>query len=105
VTPTFIDNVARELPIPLSGLANKLLLNDDSVRIVAFAFAAGHELKEHTAPVPVVLHFLQGEATVTLGDQVVDAQAGSLIHIPAKLTHAILARTAVVMTLLMLKRG
>jgi len=30
--------------------------------VVVFGFAQGEELSEHTASMPAVLHFLQGEA-------------------------------------------
>ena len=52
---------------------------------------------------PAVLHFLQGEARLTLGDDVLEAQAGTWAHMPAGMRHSIQARTPVVMLLLLLK--
>ena len=48
---------------------------------MGFGFAAGHELKEHTAPVDVILHFIDGEAEVTLGDEQKQVRGGTMIHL------------------------
>jgi quercetin dioxygenase-like cupin family protein len=65
--------------------------------------AQGEELSEHTASIPAVLHFLRGEATVTLGDDRHEATAGTWVHIPAGLRPSIQAKTPVVMPLLLVK--
>lgn len=39
-----------------------------------------------------MLFFVQGEASVGLGDDVQDAQAGTWIHMPANLKHSIRPR-------------
>ena len=54
---------------------------------------------------PAVLHFLLGEATVTLGSDTVDVQPGSWIHMPAALKHSVNTKTPVVMLLLLLKQA
>ena len=73
-------------------------------KAVAFGFAEGEELSEHTASMPAIVHFLEGEATLTLGEDTVAAQHGTWIHMPANLKHSVLAKTPVVMLLLLLKR-
>ncbi len=50
-----------------------------------------------------ILHFLSGEAKLTLGDDLVDAKPGTWAHMPAGLPHSIQAKTPVVMLLLLLK--
>ncbi len=52
---------------------------------------------------PAVLHFLQGEAKLTLGDDTVEVGPGTWGHMPAGLKHSIRAKTAVVLLLLLLK--
>jgi quercetin dioxygenase-like cupin family protein len=49
------------------------------------------------------LQIIRGEATLTLGDDTIEAQAGAWIQMPAGLRHAVKARTTVVMLLLLLK--
>ncbi len=50
-----------------------------------------------------MLFFVKGEATLGLGDDVQDAQAGTWVHMPAGLKHSIKAKTQVVMLLVLLK--
>jgi mannose-6-phosphate isomerase-like protein (cupin superfamily) len=49
------------------------------------------------------MHFLSGEARVTLGDRTIDAKANTWVHMPAGLPHGISATTEVRMLLLLLK--
>jgi quercetin dioxygenase-like cupin family protein len=49
------------------------------------------------------MHFLRGEADVTLGAEKTSAMAGTWIHMAAQLPHSIRAKSPVVMLLLLLK--
>jgi quercetin dioxygenase-like cupin family protein len=98
----FLD-LAKEVQPPDKGILSRTLFSDDRLKAVAFGFAQGEELSEHTASMPAVLHFLQGEAKVTLGDDAFDAKPGTWIHMPAGLRHSIQAKTPVVMLLLLVK--
>jgi quercetin dioxygenase-like cupin family protein len=60
-------------------------------------------LSEHTASMPAVLHFLQGEAGLTLDDDTVEAKPGTWVHMPKGMRHSIQAKTPVVMLLLLMK--
>lgn len=100
---TLISDLVKEVQPPDKGILSRTLFNDDWLKLVAFVFAQGEELSEYTASMPAVLHFLQGEATVTLGDDRHEAKAGTWVHMPASLKHSIQARTPVVMLLLLLK--
>ncbi len=91
--------------IPPDSILSRTIHDDDQVKAVLFGFAAGQSLSEHTASVPAILHFLQGEADLTLGGETSSAQPGTWVHMPARLAHSITARTPVVMLLLMLKKG
>ena len=70
--------------------------------VLAQAFGQGQELSEHTAAKPAMLFFVKGEATVGLGDDVQEAQAGTWVHMPAELKHSIKAKTPVVMLLVLM---
>ncbi len=99
---TFLD-LAAQVVIPDDGTISRTVYQDAQVKAVLFGFAAGQELSEHTAAMAAVLHFVQGEARVTLGEEVVEAQANTWVHMPPRLPHSILAKTPVVMLLLLLK--
>ncbi len=102
---THLPDLAREVQPPDKGILSRTLFNDDRMKVVLFAFGAGEELSEHTASMPAVLHFLQGEATMTLGDDRREAQAGTWVHMPKGLRHSIQAQTPVVMLLLLVKEA
>ena len=101
---THIIDLAKEVEPPEDGILTRTLFNDDHVKAVIFGFGQGEELSEHTASMPAILHFIQGEATLTLGDKTVEAQPGTWIHMPANLQHSVHAKTPVVMLLLLLKK-
>ena len=102
-TYTHFSDLAKEVQPPDKGSLSRTLFNDDRLKAVAFGFAQGEELSEHTASMPAVLHFLQGEAKLTLGDDTLEARPGTWVHMPAGLRHSIQAKTPVVMLLLLLK--
>ena len=100
---THISDLAKEAQPPEKGILSRTLFNDEKVKAVIFGFAQDEELSEHTASMPAILHFLQGEAKLTLGDDVLEAKAGTWVHMPSGQRHGIQAKTPVVMLLLLLK--
>jgi quercetin dioxygenase-like cupin family protein len=100
---THFSDLAKEVQPPTKGILSRTLYNDDRLKAVLFGFAQGEELSEHTASMPAVLHFLQGEARLTLGDDTVEARPASWVHMPTGLRHSIQAKTPGVMLLLLLK--
>jgi quercetin dioxygenase-like cupin family protein len=102
---THILELAKAVEPPDKGILSRTLFNDDRLKAVLFGFGQGEELSEHTASMPAVLHFLQGEAKLTLGDDTVEAQPGTWVHMPTGLRHSIQAKTPVVMLLLLLKEA
>jgi quercetin dioxygenase-like cupin family protein len=100
---THIVDLAKEVEPPEDGILTRTLYNDDHVKTVIFGFGQGEELSDHTASMPAILHFIQGEATLTLGDETVEAQPGTWIHMAANLQHSVKTKTPVVMLLLLLK--
>ena len=102
-TFTHILDLAKQVEPPADGILTRALLNDDDLKVVIFGFAAGEELSEHTASMPAILHFIQGEASLTLGDEEIEAQSGTWVHMPAELKHSVRTSTPVIMLLLLLK--
>ena len=102
---THFSDLAKEVQPPDKGILSRTLFNDDRLKAVLFGFAQGEELSEHTASMPAVLHFLQGEAKLTLGGDTVEARPGTWVHMPTGLRHGILAQTPVAMLLLLLKEA
>ena len=101
---THIIDLVKEVEPPKDGILTRTLFNDDDVKAVIFGFGQGEELSEHTASMPAILHFIQGEAILTLGDDTIEAQPGTWIHLPANLQHSVQTKSPVVMLLLLLKK-
>ena len=100
---THILDLAKEAEPPADGILSRTIFQDDQVKAVIFGFGQGQELSEHTASKPAMLHFVKGEATVGLGNDFQEAQAGTWVHMPPGLKHSIKAKTPVVMLLVLLK--
>lgn len=100
---TLIENLPTHGAVPPRGIHSQTLYQDAHAKVVWFGMAAGEELSEHTAAVPAVMHFLSGEADVTLGGKPIRASAGTWVHMPAQLPHSIRTHSPVVMLLTLFK--
>jgi len=103
-TYTLLDDLVHQVEAPNDGTLSRTLHQDEHLKAVLFGFSAGQELSEHTSSTPAVMHFLQGEAEVGLGDNTVFAKEGTWIHMPAMCPHSIRTKTPVTMLLLLLKQ-
>jgi quercetin dioxygenase-like cupin family protein len=100
-----VPDLLRHQDPPGKGILSRTIRNDAHVKVVLFGFAASEELSEHTASMPAVLHFLEGEARVTLGDESLEAGPGTWIYMEPNLKHSLAARTPVKMILTLVKSG
>jgi quercetin dioxygenase-like cupin family protein len=105
VTNKFIPDLTTLVPeVPAQSILSRTVYRDETANVVLFRFAPGETLSEHTSAHPAILHFLSGEAQVTLGEAIQAAGPGTWVHMPAHLPHSITAQTEVVMLLVMLGR-
>jgi quercetin dioxygenase-like cupin family protein len=99
-----IQDLASETPnLPSDSILSRTFFEDAQMKAILFAFAPGQELSEHTASHPAILHFVSGEADLTLGGEAHMARPGTWAHMDANLPHSIKARTPVTMLLLLFK--
>lgn len=98
----FLD-LAKEAEPPADGILSRTIFNADRLKAVIFGFGPGEELSEHTSAMPAMLFFVQGEATLGLGDDTHEARAGTWVYMPAGLKHSIKVKTPAVMLLVLLK--
>ena len=103
-SPTIVD-LRAPVETPEDGIVSRAIYSDDDVRVVHFSFAPGQQLSDHTAPWPVTLEVVEGQATITLAEDTVEAEAGTWIHLPSSLPHSVVAKTRLVLLLHLLKRG
>lgn len=99
-----VVELAKAVAPPADGIISRTIYRDANVKAVLFGFGQGQALSEHTASMPAIMHFLSGEAVVTLGERVLTAVAGTWIHMAPGQSHAIVAKTPVTMLLMLLKQ-
>lgn len=99
---TFVPDLLAEVKeIQTDSILSRSLLKSKQLQATLFGFAPGQELTEHTSTHPAVMHFLQGEAVITLGPDQKTVQAGSWAYMEPNLPHSLKATTPVIMLLLM----
>jgi quercetin dioxygenase-like cupin family protein len=98
-----IADLAAQSEPPNRGILSRTIYDDEQVKAVVFGFDAGQELTEHTASKPAILQIIRGEAMLGLGDDTIEAKAGTWVHMQSGLRHAVKATTPMVMLLLLLK--
>src|SRR5262245_28216948 len=101
----FFPDLNSQGNVPQQSILSSTLQNDEYSKVVLFRFAPNQELSAHTAPFAAMLYFVSGEASLRLGDEEQQAQAGTFVYMPPKLEHGIKARTETVMLLTMLKQA
>jgi len=99
--PNLADLLAEVMP---DSITSRTVHKDDGLKAVLFSFAEGQFLSEHSAAQPAIIHILSGEATITLGEDVHEAQAGTWIYMTPRLAHSVVAKTPLTMLLLMLSK-
>lgn len=95
------DVIGRVEPYP--GKAHVFVaLENETVKIVAFEFAAGQVLSEHAAHHPIVVQVLSGRVDFTLPDRTVDLGPGEFLHLTPLLRHSVTATEDTTLTVTML---
>lgn len=87
---------------PADSILSKTSFQNEAVKVILFAFAPGQELSEHTAARPAILHFLEGEGELTLGEDKFRVSPGAWAHMPPRLAHSLVASTPLKMLLILL---
>lgn len=102
---TFFQDITQTIEsIPTESIVSRTISREGGMKAIVFAFAVGQELSEHTASVPAVIHILQGDADLTVGEDHYDAHPGTWVRMDANLPHSVVARTPVLMLLIMLDK-
>ncbi len=102
---TYLADLGKQISdIPPDSIISRTIFSSDGLKAILFGFAAGQELSEHTAAKPAVLHFIKGQARLTLGEKTMTAQAGTWVHMEPHLPHSIFAETELIMLLLLLEK-
>jgi quercetin dioxygenase-like cupin family protein len=87
------------------GIASRVLAKNGGGSVTLFAFDSGEGLSEHTTPFDALVLVLDGLLLLTIGGLPVEAAAGTIVRMPAHVPHAVDAREASRMLLIMLREG
>jgi len=98
--PFALDTLVTPTP---QGIASRVLARTAAGNLTLFAFDAGEELSEHTAPFDALVLTLSGALTLTIGGREVRTTPQSLVLMPANVAHAVHASEATRMLLIMLR--
>jgi quercetin dioxygenase-like cupin family protein len=85
------------------GIASRVLARTSGGNLTLFAFDAGEELSEHTAPFDALVMVLEGMFNLRVGGTSVKAVPGEIVRMPAHVPHAVEALEPSRMLLFMLR--
>lgn len=86
-----IINLAQLVVADRGQVVSKTLAQNDALSITLFAFAQGEEISTHESKGDALVTILEGEAQITIGDEVFHVKAGESIVMPANTPHALKA--------------
>jgi quercetin dioxygenase-like cupin family protein len=84
------------------AVVSRTIVKQKTGTVTLFAFDAGQELSEHTAPFDALVEVIDGQAEVTIAGTPHRVGAGEMIIMPANQPHAVkaLARFKMVLTMI-----
>lgn len=85
------------------GIASRVLARAAAGNVTLFAFDAGEELSEHTAPFDALALTLSGGLVLTIGGVEVRTAPQTIVLMPANVPHSVHAAEASRMLLIMLR--
>jgi quercetin dioxygenase-like cupin family protein len=85
------------------AIVSKTILDKTAGTVTLFAFDAGQQLSEHTAPYDAIVQVLDGSAGITIGGTEHKVTAGQVIIMPANVPHAVAADERFKMLLIMIR--
>lgn len=99
-TPVVLE---REVAYVPGSVVSRTVAKSKGGSVTLFAFDAGQELSEHTAPFDAFVQVLDGSVELTIGGARVVARAGETVRMPAGIPHAVRAAEAFKMLLIMVR--
>ncbi len=87
------------------SVVSRQITKADAGNVTLFAFDAGQELSEHTAPFDALVHVLDGEAEIVISGKSYALAEGDAIIMPANEPHAVKAPSRFKMLLTMIRNA
>jgi quercetin dioxygenase-like cupin family protein len=96
-------DLAEMVSYQTGSVVSRQITKADAGNVTLFAFDAGQELSEHTAPFDALVHLVDGEAEIIISGKSFQLKAGQAIIMPADEPHAVKARGQFKMLLTMIR--
>lgn len=103
LSPAVATRLADLCDYAEGSVVSRTLCKGPSGTLTLFAFDAGQELSEHTAPFAAYLQILDGEAGVTIGGESLVVRTAEMVMMPAQVPHAVRAHVPFKMLLTMFR--
>jgi quercetin dioxygenase-like cupin family protein len=85
------------------SIVSKTILDKPVGTITLFAFDAGQQLSEHTAPYDAVVQVIDGRGRLTIGGEPVTVETGEIVIMPGNVPHSVTAEERFKMLLTMIR--
>jgi len=85
------------------AVVSRQITKAEAGNVTLFAFDAGQELSEHTAPFDALVHILDGAAEIFIAGEAFTVKEGEAIILPAQQPHALKAPQRFKMLLTMIR--
>ncbi len=103
--PARTVRLADEVSYAPGSIVSRIVSKARGGSLTLFAFDAGQELSEHTAPFDALVQVLEGTVELTIGGQAVPATPGEAVLMPAHVPHAVRATSRFKMLLSMVREA
>ena len=98
-----ILNLAEMVSYQTGSVVSRQITKAEAGNVTLFAFDAGQELSEHTAPFDALAHVVEGEAEIIISGKFFQLKSGDAIIMPADEPHAVKAPGQFKMLLIMIR--
>lgn len=100
-TPMALEELVQ---VASGAVVSRTLAQGPAGTMTVFAFDAGQDLSEHTAPYDAWVQVLWGRAELVVGGEPVSAESGQMVLMPAHVPHAVRAPEPFKMLLTMIRQ-
>lgn len=91
VITTGFDQLREQTPVKEGQVAPSRLFSNDDARVMHLVLDEGTELKEHTAPAPILVQVFEGHIRFDVEGDSHDLGPGGMIYVAEAVPHAVTA--------------
>jgi quercetin dioxygenase-like cupin family protein len=96
-------NLKELVSYQVGSVVSRQITKADAGNVTLFAFDAGQELSEHTAPFDALVFIVEGQAEIIISGKSFQLKSGQAIIMPANDPHAVKATSQFKMLLTMIR--